>query len=979
MRGASSKETVAWVCDQLHAVMGCSDRTTARFIVALAEKARDVGDLESGLGDAAIELTPATRRFAASLYARSRGGGARAARAAPRARAVAAESEAALRDRALAYDLVVGVEDDADAAALRKLQRKQKKKKEKEERKRAAKARAAGDGAGDGAAPRKRQRGRNRRETVAAAILDDDDDDAPTELVRRTPGTAAAAAAAAEPTAEELAAQARDADQLAKEEFEARLRARDEEKTRTLAGISAAADSKALDASAEAMTPAEREALVAKLRKESRYAYLTKREEKELKLLEWQIKDEEYLYEGQMHKLSSEERRQHEMNKVLLEAARARQKDGAELDSFARYQMPTAYDDGAAGTGEKNDKFTALTRRFEADEGPQLTEQERWEEQQTATATFRAGAKDKLAALDSAGASRGYEYVFEDQIDFISSELNAGKVVQKVRADGVVVEEEGEVVVAGDKPQSEKTIAEVRVSLPIYDYRQQLLDAIADNQVLIVVGETGSGKTTQIPQYLHEAGYTTPASENGEQSAVRVGCTQPRRVAAMSVASRVAQEMEVKLGAEVGYAIRFEDCTSEKTVVKYMTDGMLLRELLNEPDLASYSALMIDEAHERTLHTDILFGLIKDISRFRTDIKLVISSATMDAKRFAEYFDDAPIFNIPGRMYVVVCTLFFLLSFFLSFFLSSSALSRSTASPRPARSPLLSMSMSLLCSEMQCARASFLLPPRARSHRATYWPSPSPERPLARPTRPTRPTDLPTPRRYHVELLYTKAPEADYIDAAIVTVLQAHISQPLPGDILVFLTGQQEIETAEQILRMRTQGLGTKIAELIICPCYSTLPAEKQALIFVPTPKGARKVVLATNIAETSLTIDGVTFVIDPGFAKQKSYNPRTGMESLIVTPCSQAAANQRSGRAGRTAPGKCFRLFTQWSFQHELPENTIPEIQRTNMGSVVLMLKSMGINDLIHFDFMDPPPAETLIRALELLYALGAFASLRG
>lgn len=230
-----------------------------------------------------------------------------------------------------------------------------------------------------------------------------------------------------------------------------------------------------------------------------------------------------------------------------------------------------------------------------------------------------------------------------------------------------------------------------------------------------------------------------------------------------------------------------------------------------------------------------------------------------------------------------------------------------------------------------------------------------------------------------MELLYTKAPEADYIDAAIVTVLQAHISQPLPGDILVFLTGQQEIETAEQILRMRTQGLGTKIAELIICPCYSTLPAEKQALIFVPTPKGARKVVLATNIAETSLTIDGVTFVIDPGFAKQKSYNPRTGMESLIVTPCSQAAANQRSGRAGRTAPGKCFRLFTQWSFQHELPENTIPEIQRTNMGSVVLMLKSMGINDLIHFDFMDPPPAETLIRALELLYALGAFASLRG
>jgi len=301
----------------------------------------------------------------------------------------------------------------------------------------------------------------------------------------------------------------------------------------------------------------------------------------------------------------------------------------------------------------------------------------------------------------------------------------------------------------------------------------------------------------------------------------------------------------------------------------------VLREFLSEPDLAGYNVVMIDEAHERTLHTDILFGLVKDIARFRPDMKLLISSATLDAKKFSSFFDDAPIYTIPGR-------------------------------------------------------------------------------------------------RYSVDVFYTKAPEADYLDASIVTVLQIHVTQP-DGDILVFLTGQEEVETAAEILAVRTRGLGTKIKELIICKIYSTLPSDLQVKIFEPTPPGARKVVLATNIAETSLTIDGITYVIDPGFCKQKSYNPRTGMESLIVTPISKASAEQRAGRAGRTSPGKCFRLYTAWAYKHELDENTIPEIQRTNLGNVVLLLKSLGINDLIHFDFMDPPPAETLIRALEELYALGA------
>jgi pre-mRNA-splicing factor ATP-dependent RNA helicase DHX16 len=448
-----------------------------------------------------------------------------------------------------------------------------------------------------------------------------------------------------------------------------------------------------------------------------------------------------------------------------------------------------------------------------------------------------------------------YDLIFEDQIEFIKEEILAGEDMKP--------EEEDELE---RRKREAKTLQEVRKTLPVYPYREEFLYAVERFQILIVVGETGSGKTTQLPQYLHEAGYTKRG---------KIGVTQPRRVAAMSVAKRVSDEMGVRLGHEVGYSIRFEDCTSDKTIIKYMTDGMLLREFLSEPDLRSYSVMMIDEAHERTLHTDILFGLVKDVARFRPDLKLIISSATLDAEKFSKFFDNARIFKIPGR-------------------------------------------------------------------------------------------------RYPVDIFYTKAPEADYLDAAIVTTLQIHVTQP-PGDILVFLTGQEEVDTAAEILQQRTKGLGTKIKELIVLRIYSTLPSDLQAKIFEPTPPGARKVILATNIAETSLTIDGIKYVIDTGFCKQKTYNPRTGMESLIVTPISKASAQQRAGRAGRTAPGKCFRLYTAWAYKNELEDNTVPEIQRTNLGNVVLLLKSLGINDLVHFEFMDPPPVETLIRALEHLYALGA------
>jgi ATP-dependent RNA helicase DHX8/PRP22 len=414
--------------------------------------------------------------------------------------------------------------------------------------------------------------------------------------------------------------------------------------------------------------------------------------------------------------------------------------------------------------------------------------------------------------------------------------------------------------------RTDMTIKQQRESLPVYRFKSELIKAVHANQLLIVVGDTGSGKTTQLTQYLAEAGF----ANNG-----MIGCTQPRRVAAMSVAKRVAEEVGCQLGQEVGYAIRFEDCTSAATKIKYMTDGMLQREILIDPELKRYSVIMLDEAHERTISTDVLFALLKKTLKRRPDLKVIVTSATLDADKFSAYFNECPIFSIPGRT-------------------------------------------------------------------------------------------------FPVEIMYSREPESDYLDAALVTVMQIHLTEP-PGDILLFLTGQEEIDTSCEILFERMKALGPSVPELIILPVYSALPSEMQSKIFDPAPPGSRKVVIATNIAETSITIDHIYYVIDPGFVKQNAYDPKLGMDSLVVTPISQAQAKQRAGRAGRTGPGKCFRLYTEAAFQSEMLPTSIPEIQRQNLASTILMLKAMGINDLLHFDFMDPPPTNTMLTALEELYALSA------
>eukprot|EP01125_Pyxidicula_operculata_P020975 TRINITY_DN78_c0_g1_i1.p1 TRINITY_DN78_c0_g1~~TRINITY_DN78_c0_g1_i1.p1 ORF type:complete len:703 (+),score=140.58 TRINITY_DN78_c0_g1_i1:69-2177(+) len=440
---------------------------------------------------------------------------------------------------------------------------------------------------------------------------------------------------------------------------------------------------------------------------------------------------------------------------------------------------------------------------------------------------------------------------------------------------------EGETQVVVYNKFDKLEINQQRVKLPIYSYKDALLYLVENYSTVVIVGSTGCGKTTQIPQYLHEVGWTSGGK--------LIGITQPRRVAAASVAKRVAEEMGVILGQEVGYNIRFDDCTDPNiTTLKYMTDGMLLREMMLDPLLKKYSVIMLDEAHERSLYTDILVGLLKKVQRKRPELRIIVSSATVDAEEFKHFFngpnlvnpnikDSVAIMSVPGRL-------------------------------------------------------------------------------------------------FPVDIFYREKPTDDYITASLETLWNIHYNEP-EGHVLIFLTGQEEIDKLIGLIRDKESQSKPhpKGYNLLALPIYSGLPGEKQVKVFKKPPQGTRKVIVATNIAETSITIDDVAYVIDCGFVKIRAYNPKTDTEALVVVPASQSSANQRSGRAGRVRPGKCFRLYTEDAYLNVLPPNSVPEMQRSNLAFVILQLKAMGIENVLRFEFMSPPPAAAMSRALELLYALGA------
>ncbi|KAF8803327.1 P-loop containing nucleoside triphosphate hydrolase protein [Phlegmacium glaucopus] len=463
-----------------------------------------------------------------------------------------------------------------------------------------------------------------------------------------------------------------------------------------------------------------------------------------------------------------------------------------------------------------------------------------------------------------------------------------GFVPRKVTGQQVLRAMDGDVNPFTKLPHSAqyKKILESRKMLPVFNQMDDFMKIFSENQIIVMVGETGSGKSTQIPQLV---AFSDLPHTRGKM----VACTQTTRLATILIAKRVADEIDVQLGKHVGYSVRFRNETDPHTTfIKYMTDGTLLREAMYDLRLARYSTIIIDEADERTLGTDILIGLLKSIANIRKDLKIIIMSATVAAGiTFHQYF---------GQRSNITLALFEVLGY-----------------------------------------------------------------------------------TYPVEVFYTQEPEPDYVEAAIRTVLMIHRAED-PGDILLFLTGEEEIEDACRKIKLEVDDLVNQdplsVGPLVCIPLYSSLPPQQQQRIFDPppaarTPYGpwGRKVVVSTNIAETSLTIDGIVYVVDPGFSKQSVFNPRIRVESLLVSPISKASAQQRAGRAGRTRPGKCFRLYTEKDFMKELEEQTHPEILRRNLSNTVLELVKLGVEDLVKFDYVDAPSPESLMRALELLNHLAA------
>lgn len=421
-----------------------------------------------------------------------------------------------------------------------------------------------------------------------------------------------------------------------------------------------------------------------------------------------------------------------------------------------------------------------------------------------------------------------------------------------------------------------RSMVEQRKRLPIYKHRSNLIHLVNTHQVVVIVGETGSGKSTQVPQYLWEAGWA------GVGECIVV--TQPRRVAATTLASRVADEKNVKLGEEVGHSVRFDNCSSDRTKVKFVTDGVLIRQVMQDPLLTAYSVVIVDEAHERSINTDLLLGLLKKILKRRPTLRVIVSSATIDAHSITAFFNTNPT-SIPSQDTVAVLAV--------------------------------------------------------------------------------------EGRTYPVEILYKLDPVPDYVKACVDTVVDIHTAEK-EGDVLVFLPGQEEVNTVVSELKTRSESLENKDLSLSVVPLYSGLPFRLQMKAFERSRGHIRKVVVATNIAETSLTINGVVYVVDTGFVRMNAFNPRCGLNTLITVPTSQAEATQRAGRAGRVRAGKVYRLYTEEQFV-KLAPSTTPEMERGNIAGVLLQLKSLGVNNVIRFPFISPPSVQTTLCALDQLYALGA------
>ncbi|CAK9686822.1 unnamed protein product [Candida parapsilosis] len=410
-----------------------------------------------------------------------------------------------------------------------------------------------------------------------------------------------------------------------------------------------------------------------------------------------------------------------------------------------------------------------------------------------------------------------------------------------------------------------RELLNVRRNLPIYHHKEKITQFVSENQVTIIIGETGSGKSTQIPQFL--------IPENSKAIAV----TQPRRVAAASLAARVSEEYGCKLGTDVGYQVRFTNMSNHRTKLKYLTDGMLLREIMLDRELKKYTTVILDEAHERTILTDLIMGFLKSliVSGARKDLKVIVMSATLNAELFSRFFNNAPILYVEGKMYPVT------------------------------------------------------------------------------------------------QMYVTGESNEDIVDCVIRSIIKVNITEP-EGDVLCFLAGQEEIDNCVKSLEQLAPQLPREAPLIVPLPLYAALSPHQQSKIFEKLPKGRRKVILATNIAETSITVPGVKYVIDSGLRKVKIWKHNLGLSTLLTTPISQASARQRAGRAGRECAGKVFRLYQESEYL-SLPKQQESEIKRNDIILPILTLKKLGIDDLLNWTWLEDPGQESILSALNTLYTLGA------
>lgn len=552
----------------------------------------------------------------------------------------------------------------------------------------------------------------------------------------------------------------------------------------------------------------------------------------------------------------------------------------------------------------------------------------------------------------------------------------------------------------GNLKKKADSLWSLRKTLPIWSHASEIRQGLREKDVMLLVGETGSGKSTQVPQLLVNEPWckaqSVTAIVDSLLKTVNVGgciaITEPRRVAAISLARRVAEEMGTPLGSsspasKVGYSVRFDNSTSPSTKIKYLTEGMLLQEMLRDPWLRGYSAVIVDEVHERGVNVDLVLGFLRDMNAGKKEgrggvgMKVVVMSATADMEGLFKFFKEGYEKRQFNGILHPGCSTHEPVRADIKGSEDESEWSGISSSDDD-NGKTKSMQSNGYHSRKDRGQEVKELPATGEktapsknglvTNGSLHAASDNSSEPSGLHDSPYISTCYISGRQYPVEILYSPSPVQDFIDAALRTLFQIHYKEPMPGDILVFLTGQETVESLESLVNEYALGMSADVPKLLVLPLFAALPQAAQQRVFLPAPPKTRKVILATNIAETSVTISGVRFVIDCGKAKIKQFRSRIGLDSLLVKPISRSAAIQRKGRAGREAPGQCYRLYTEQDYLGLQPANT-PEILRCDLSQAILTMKARGVQDITTFPFLSPPPRDSLAQALTTLFTLGA------